>query len=220
MPWNGTGTFSRIYSWVTDAANGIFVRSDRMDTDSDDIANGISNCIAKDGQSTITANIPFSGFKITGLGTGSASTDAVNYGQVFSGGTFTNPTMLGTVTMSGATTVTVPTATAGDNSTKAASTAFVQATAFSAALPTISAGVTDYFTTNNGTTGSWGNLLKTGTIRFADSTDTTKRLAFDISGFTTGNTRTFILPDKNGTLVTAADVPGAVLYLANNYGGM
>lgn len=76
MPFNGSGTFNRIYSWVTDAANGIDVSSTRTDNDTNDIASGLSNCICKDGQTTITANIPFSSFKITSLGLGTASTDA------------------------------------------------------------------------------------------------------------------------------------------------
>jgi hypothetical protein len=76
MPFNGAGTFTRIYSWVTDAANGIFVSSTRTDADTNDIATGLSNVICKDGQSTPTANIPMGGFKITGLGLGTATTDA------------------------------------------------------------------------------------------------------------------------------------------------
>jgi hypothetical protein len=76
MPFNGSGVFNRIYSWVTDAANGIDVSSSRTDTDTNDIASGLSNCITKDGQQTVTANIPMSGFKITGLGTGTSPSDA------------------------------------------------------------------------------------------------------------------------------------------------
>jgi hypothetical protein len=76
MPFNGSGTFTRLYSWVTDAANGIFVSSTRTDADSNDIATGLSNVICKDGQSTPTANIPMGGFKLTGLGLGTATTDA------------------------------------------------------------------------------------------------------------------------------------------------
>lgn len=48
----------------------------------DGIATGLSNVICKDGQTTITANIPFSSFKITGLGAGSAAGDSANLGQV------------------------------------------------------------------------------------------------------------------------------------------
>lgn len=76
MPFNGSGTFQRIYSWVTDAANGVFVSSSRTDTDTNDIATGLSTCITKDGQTVVTSNIPMAGFKITGLGLGTGSTDA------------------------------------------------------------------------------------------------------------------------------------------------
>jgi hypothetical protein len=41
MPLNGN-TFTRLYSWVANAAQGIKVRSDLMDLDSNDIAGGIS----------------------------------------------------------------------------------------------------------------------------------------------------------------------------------
>lgn len=94
MPWNGSGTFSRIYSWQIDYANGIDVRADRMDTDSDDIAAGISNCLAKDGQTSPIADISWGGFKLTNLAAGAASGDAVNYGQVFTNPVFTNPAAL------------------------------------------------------------------------------------------------------------------------------
>lgn len=126
MPYSGTGVFSRIYSWVTDAANSINVDATRMDTDTDDIADGLSNCITKDGQQTLIANIPFGGFKITGLGSGSSPTDSVNYAQVFTSPTFSNPTFTGIVTATGATSVVVPTKASTDNSTAAASTAYVQ----------------------------------------------------------------------------------------------
>lgn len=54
--------------------------------------------------------------------------------------------------------ITVPTATAGDSSTNAASTAFVAATAFSAALPA-QAGNAGKFVTTNGATASWADVV-------------------------------------------------------------
>lgn len=169
MPFNGIGSFSRVYSWVTDAAGDIYVRADRMDTDSDDIAAGLSNCITRDGQSPATNDIPMGSHKITGLAAGVAADNAVNYGQVFNAPTFTGPvtingnlgltglaTLTGSIDASGATFFKVPTATAGDNSTNAASTAFVNGVAMSAALPAISATTAGLFVTNEGTVGSWG----------------------------------------------------------------
>jgi len=75
VPYNGSGVFNRVYSWVTDAANGIDVSSSRTDTDTDDIAAGLSNCVTRDGQSPATANIPLGGFKLTGVAPGIAATD-------------------------------------------------------------------------------------------------------------------------------------------------
>lgn len=59
MPFNGTGTFNRVYSWTNDKNNGINITASRMDTDTDGIAQGLSNVICKDGQQTTTARIPF-----------------------------------------------------------------------------------------------------------------------------------------------------------------
>lgn len=82
MAYNGSGTFVRLYNWVTDKANSIKIRADRMDAEMDGFATGLSTAITKDGQTTITANIPFASFKITDLGNGTALTDAANLTQV------------------------------------------------------------------------------------------------------------------------------------------
>ena len=82
MAFNGSGVFNRIYNWVNDKANGYKITASRMDTEFDGMATGLSTCITKDGQTTITANIPFANYKITGLGNGTARSDAINVGQV------------------------------------------------------------------------------------------------------------------------------------------
>lgn len=82
MAFNGSGVFNRIYNWVNDKANGYKITASRMDGEFDGIATGLSNCITKDGQTTISANIPFSTYKLTSLGSGTARTDAINVGQV------------------------------------------------------------------------------------------------------------------------------------------
>jgi len=82
MAFNGTGTFSRLYNWVTDKVNAIPITASRFDAELDGMATGLSQCITKDGQTTITANIPFNSNKITGLGNGTARTDVINVGQV------------------------------------------------------------------------------------------------------------------------------------------
>src|ERR1044071_1855445 len=78
MPVNGSGTYSPVHTWVDDEANGIDIEADRMDEQDADIADGLTNCITKDGQTTPTANLPMGGVKITGLGDATADTDALN----------------------------------------------------------------------------------------------------------------------------------------------
>jgi hypothetical protein len=125
MPWNGAGVFQRLYNWAQDYANGIFVRYDRVDADSNDIALGISNCIARDGQAPPTTDISWGSHKITNLANGVGTNDAVNYGQVFNGGSFANAVFTGTFDASTATSFKVPSPTAGDNSQKAVPTSYL-----------------------------------------------------------------------------------------------
>jgi len=127
MAFNGVGVFTRIYQWTQDAANGIFVDATRTDTDSNDIAAGLTNCVTRDGQSPWLANIPAGGFKITGLVSGSASGDSANYGQVFNSPAFTSPSIVANP---------APT----DNSLLIPSTSWVNAVAMNAALPAQSLG--------------------------------------------------------------------------------
>lgn len=67
MPFNGAGLFVRVRSWVADATAGIKIRADFHDTEDDNFAAGISQCIARDGQSAIIANIPFNSKRIVSL---------------------------------------------------------------------------------------------------------------------------------------------------------
>jgi len=67
MPFNGAGVFQRVRNWVADAAGGIKIRADFHDSEDDGFAAGLSNCIARDGQSIVTQNIPWNSKRITGL---------------------------------------------------------------------------------------------------------------------------------------------------------
>jgi hypothetical protein len=82
MAFNGAGTFLRIYNWVTDKLNAVPITASRFDAELDGMATGLSNCITKDGQTVITANIPLNSNKLTGVGSGTARTDTINVGQV------------------------------------------------------------------------------------------------------------------------------------------
>ena len=82
MAFNGSGTFVRLYNWVTDAAAGIKILASRMDGEMDGMATGLSSCITKDGQTTVTANLPMATFRHTGVGAASARTDYARASQV------------------------------------------------------------------------------------------------------------------------------------------
>lgn len=67
MPFNGTGMFVRLRNWVEDATAGVKIRADYHDIEDDNFAGGISQCIARDGQSTVTNNIPMNGKRMVAL---------------------------------------------------------------------------------------------------------------------------------------------------------
>ncbi len=78
MAFNGSGLFVRIYNWVADRNANIKIRADRMDAEMDGMADGLSNCITRDGQSTVTQPIPFNDKRLTGVGDATDVADAVN----------------------------------------------------------------------------------------------------------------------------------------------
>lgn len=82
MAYNGSGVWSRLYSWVNDANNGIKIRADRMDADTNDICNnGLSAVITRDGQGSASANQPMNGFHHTGASSATASGQYLTYAQ-------------------------------------------------------------------------------------------------------------------------------------------
>lgn len=79
MPgFDGSGNFENVYSWVEERNDGQVIAADKMDEQDDGIAEGLSNAICKDGQTSVTANIPFANFKITSLGDATNPTDGMN----------------------------------------------------------------------------------------------------------------------------------------------
>lgn len=82
MPFNGQGSFSLKYNWQNDATNGIYISSSRMMDQEQDVANGLSNCLTRDGQSPAVAPIPMGGQRIINVGTPSLPEDAANMAWV------------------------------------------------------------------------------------------------------------------------------------------
>jgi microcystin-dependent protein len=83
VPWNGSGQFSRVFSWIADKAAGLDISASRMDTDSNDIVtNGLGNCLTRDGQGQPSTNLPMAGFRHQNVANGVSRTDYASLGQV------------------------------------------------------------------------------------------------------------------------------------------
>jgi hypothetical protein len=99
MSYNGSGTF-QINTAGQPVVAGTVISSTAFNSLTSDLANGLTTAITKDGQTTVTANIPLAGYKITGLGAATVGTDAVRYSQIQSG-TDKLITVTGTDTLTG-----------------------------------------------------------------------------------------------------------------------
>jgi hypothetical protein len=85
MSFNGSGAFV-INSTGQPVSANTLIEASVFNAFTADIATGLSTVIAKDGQTTITANLPMSGYKFTGLGAGSAAGNSLRYEQLFTTG--------------------------------------------------------------------------------------------------------------------------------------
>ena len=102
MSYNGSGVF-QINTTGQPVVAGTVISSTAFNALTSDLATGLSTAITKDGQTTVTANIPLAAFKITGLGAATVGTDAVQYGQIQSN-TDKLVTVSGTDTLTGSVT--------------------------------------------------------------------------------------------------------------------
>jgi hypothetical protein len=84
MPFNGAGSYSPPGADFPAVANTL-IESAHFNNVINDIATALSTCITKDGQTTVTANIPFGGFRLTNFGAGVARSDGANLGQLQDG---------------------------------------------------------------------------------------------------------------------------------------
>lgn len=88
MSWSG-GVYTKGNSltggWAGDASAGIGIEAGRHDTQDNDFATGINQCLNKDGSNAATGNLNLGANKITALANGSNATDAMAYGQIRNG---------------------------------------------------------------------------------------------------------------------------------------
>jgi hypothetical protein len=82
LSFNGTGTFNQATAPVV---AGTVISSTNYNTQNTDFANGLSNVVCKDGQTTPTANLPMGTYRHTGVGNAVARTDYAATGQVQDG---------------------------------------------------------------------------------------------------------------------------------------
>jgi hypothetical protein len=80
MPYNGSGAFAAPGASFP-AVSGALIESAKYNAVVNDIATGLSTAIAKDGQTTVTANLPMAGYRHTGVGNAVSRTDYAATGQ-------------------------------------------------------------------------------------------------------------------------------------------
>src|SRR5215204_1596421 len=100
MPFNGTGTYTRIWNWVSEKGLGNQITASKVDQEAYDIGTGLSLCICRDGQSTTTAAIPFAaGIKVND---GTAAAPAIYFAADADTGIYRSDTNALTVASGGA----------------------------------------------------------------------------------------------------------------------
>ena len=170
MPLNGAGSFTLVSPEFPAVADEV-IYADDFNTIMLDISQALSTALYKDGQQTLTANLPMGGYKLTNLGAATANGQAVEYAQwivSFVDPDFTTTTAGGGLTVTGdlatmsvtlldldgSTEIRLPTNTTISGSA-VATKAYADSLAMQTALPnqTGNAGKT---VITDGTNASWG----------------------------------------------------------------
>ena len=82
MPFDNEGMFSRLHNWEDDRINDIDIVTDHMDEEDDNFADGLSQCLLRNGKSKMEADFNAGNFKITNVADGVLAGDAVNLSQL------------------------------------------------------------------------------------------------------------------------------------------
>jgi hypothetical protein len=224
MARNGSGTYS-LYVPGNPVVTGTTISSTWANNTLNDIATALTNSIAKDGQTTPTANLPMGTFKLTGLGAGSAATDSANLGQIQAGVASYLTAVAGADTITASATPTLTAYTAGNTFR------FIAAGANTGAVTLNIDGLGAKAVTKNGTSplitgdilsgaaleviydGTQFQLVSTSaTAPFTDtralvkgSVDATKLIRVEADLITTATTRVWTAQDKDITVAGLAD---------------
>jgi len=217
MPYS-SGTFSLVSG--NPVVTGTTVSSTWANNTLSDIsANGLSVALLKDGTQTPTANIPMGSFRLTGLASAIALTDAITAAQVQNSSVIILSSVAGTNTITASASIT-PSAYASGQTFR-----FIPANTNTAAttLNVSSLGAKNIFwngvACNGGEIkanipiavfydGTQFNIISNGfAAPFLDtnpiavgSSDGTKKVRVEVDGLTTATTRVVTVPDTNLTL--------------------
>lgn len=81
MPFNGSGSFQSLALPTFPAFSGDIIYAARFNSNLNDIFAGLTNCVTRDGQSPPSTDLPMNGHKLTGLGDGTATGQALTWNQ-------------------------------------------------------------------------------------------------------------------------------------------
>ena len=236
MPFDANGNFTRNMNWQDDAANDIPILASRHDDEDDNFAAGFNNTVCRDGRAAMTGALKMGGYKVTGMADGTASTDAVTKGQLDSQNSTINTTintldaqnvkLTGNQTIADTKTFSsspvIPTPSASDNSTKAATTAWIKTFAKTSGanyMSTFSKAGNGYFKFTNGLIIQWGSVAAASGNRNVSLpisfSNTNYRIVFNWTGGSSGElfagaitsktTSSFIIRSVGGANDRAAD---------------
>jgi len=91
MARNGVGVYvTPNGTWTSGAANGVLANLVDWQALLEDLVDAISQSVSKDGQTVLTGDLQMGGFKLTGMGAGSAVGQTLTWEQLFAQGTETD----------------------------------------------------------------------------------------------------------------------------------
>ena len=82
MPFDSQGKFYRLHNWEQDRIDDIDIVSDHHDEEDDNFAQGLNECVLRNGLVPMEANLNLGGFRINNVGKATSVNDAINKQQL------------------------------------------------------------------------------------------------------------------------------------------